>query len=406
MVSHGKSRKKYIFVTEKQTIKTITTMKITLSAVKSLLVVGTAALLCMPSEAVAKKETISDPRLKAVQSMSKSVKETQFVVKGATLATAHRAVQGFDITEDGTPWFSQPGNIGKKQPGLTKVHETYIVKGTGRNKQKMTLRYFGNGTGMAVEHAEDGDYIWIGSNGTKWHDHYMRTRSVSRIPYNAGTELNEGYAGETYFMGGARYCYPAINVADDILAVATSNVGNVTINIYSLKEARELPNTNIKIKTVWKGENIGEEQETVSRTENIKDLESLDPKANFTIYKPEKEKANKAKDVNSYNFRGFDVDKDYVYFLEGEHNKGKAENGPSVAYITVFDHSGKVVLPRRRISVIGDGYILNTLGLTSTGYADVEGVKVHNGKVYIVFSTYGLNSKNKNVHRANVVVYE
>lgn len=377
------------------------------SAAKNLLIVSALALLCVPSEAIAKKkEKITDPRLKAVQAMSKPVKEAQFVVKGATLATAHRALQGFDVTEDGTFWFSQPGNIGKKQPGLTKVHEMYIVKGTGRAKQKMTLRYFGNGTGLAVEHAEDGDYVWVGTNGTKWRDSYLRTRSISRIPYAAGEELNEGYAGETYYMGGALYCYPAVNVADDILGVATSKVGNVTINIYSLKEARELPNTDIKIKTVWKGENVGEEQETVVRKENIKDLESLDPKANFTISKPEKENANKAKDINSHSFRGFDVDKDYVYFVEGNHNKGKLADGPSAAYITVFDHSGNVVLPRRRISVIGDSYIQKTLGLTETGYADIQGVKVHDGKVYIAFSAYGKNSKGKNVHKACVVKYE
>ena len=383
-------------------------MKITLSAAKCLMMLGAAALLCIPAETDAKKkEKITDPRLKAVQSMSKPVKEAQFVVKGASLATAHRAVQGFDVTEDGTFWFSQPGNIGKKQPGITKVHEVYVVKGVGKGKQKMTMRYFGNGTGMAVEHADDGDYVWIGTNGTKWHGHYMRTRTISRIPYEAGAELNDGYAGETYYMGGAIYCYPAVNVADDILGVATSSRGNVTINLYSLREARALPNTDVKIKTVWKGENIGEEQETVVRTENIKDLESLEPKANFTISKPDKENANKAKDINSYSFKGFDVDKDYIYFVEGNHNKGKMEeNGPSAAYVTVFDHSGKVVLPRRRISVVGDSYILKTLGLTSTGYADIQGIKVHDGKVYICFSAYGKNSKGKNVHRACVVKYE
>ncbi len=387
-------------------------MKITLTAAKSLMILGAAALLCLPSAAEAKKkEKISDPRLKAVQSMSKPVKEAQFVVKGASLATAHRAVQGFDLTEDGTFWFSQPGNISKRQQGLTKVHEMYIVKGTGKGKQKMTLRYFGNGTGLAVEHAEDGDYVWVGSNATKRKnkikDDYIRTRSISRIPYKAGEELDGGYAGETYYMGGAYYCYPTVKVAEDIFGVATSSRGNVTINIYSLKEARTLPDTEITVKTNWKGENIGEELETVSRKENIKDLESLEPKANFTIDKPEKEKANMAKDINSYPFRGFDADKDYIYFVEGNSNKGKlTENGPSAAYITVFDHSGKVVLPRRRISVIGDSYILKTLGLTSTGYADIEGIKVRDGKIYIVFSAYGKNAKGKNVHKACVVKYE
>lgn len=110
----------------------------------------------------------------------------------------------------------------------------------------MTLRYFGNANSLAVEHAEDGDYVWIGSCATKWHKNYNRTRAVSRIPFAAKTEINDGYAGETYYMGGDYYCWPAVDAANDILSVVTQKAGAVTFNIYSLSEARALPDTEIR----------------------------------------------------------------------------------------------------------------------------------------------------------------
>lgn len=122
--------------------------------------------------------------------------------------------------------------------------------------------------------------------------------------------------------------------------------------------------------------------------------------------KPKKDEGNPMKDINYFTFRGYDIDKDYIYFVEGNHNSGNYNaNGPSNAFVTVFDHSGNVVLPRRRISVIADKYMLNLLGLTPQGYADISGIKVRDGKVYIAFSTYN-TSGDKKGHRANIVKYE
>lgn len=387
--------------------KTCFKMNVISYTAKGLTALTLAVALCLPAGVAAKpkKEKPTDPRLLAIMSMSKTVKSTQFVVKGVSLATNSRAVQGFDVADDGaTLWYSQPGNIGKNQPGLTKIHENYIIKGKGRSGERMTLRYFGNANSLAVEHAEDGDYVWIGSCATKWHKSYSRTRAISRIPFADKSEFNDGCAGETYYMGGSYYCWPAVDAANDILSVATSKAGAVTFNIYSLSEARALPDTEIRMKTVWKGENIGEEEETVHRTVKGKDLTTLDPVSSFTIAKPKKDEGNPQKDINYYTFRGYDIDKDYVYFVEGNPNKSDAST-PSNAYVTVFDHSGKVVLPRRRISVIGDKYILNQLELSSDGYADISGIKVRDGKVYIAFSTYN-KTGNRKGHRANIVKYE
>lgn len=376
----------------------------------ALVVLATAMCMNAAMAAKAKKEKVTDPRLLAVMKMSKTVKETQFIKKGDAASTNHRAVMGFDVTADeATVYYSQPGTMSNaNKPGVGKPHENYIVRKQEGSKDKQTLRYFGSGQGMCLESTPEGDYIWIGSLGDKWHGHYGRTRAVSRFKYEAGAELNDGFAGETYYMGGGtnRYCLPAVNVQDNILCISTSNAGAITFNIYNLDEARAMGEEEVKVKTHWKGEALGEEEELVTRTVKVRDMRTLDPKASFTVAKPEKENVNEAKDINSLSFRAFDVDKDFVYFVEGKNNKGKyADNGESKAFITVFDHNGNVVLERRRISVIGDKMFLENIGAAVEDYADAYGIKVRDNKVYFMFTGRKL-VKGKNALRANIVKYE
>lgn len=351
----------------------------------------------------AKKEKITDPRLLTVMKMTKMTKESQFLTKGVALKTGHRATQGFSISADeSTMWFSQPGSFGKNQPGLTKVHENYIVRRKDGKRETMTLRYFGNANSLAIEHDADGvDYLWIGSNGTKWNGGYSRTRTVSRFPFEVDKEINEGYAGETYYMGGERYCYPAVNVEANILGIATQRAGVVTVNLYDLAEARAMDDTDIKLKTVYKGEVVGEPEQTVVRTIKGKDMTTAEAISSFTIAKPNKETADPAKETNYYTFRAWDVDKDYVYFVEGQHNKGNLKNGESKAFITVYDHAGRVVLPKRRIQCVFDHYLLESLQITPAGYADIAGIKVIDSKIYVMFSV-----KNSKGFRTVVVKYE
>ncbi len=384
-----------------------------LNGLKSLAVVALTAMLVMGVQSPvyaqkakkenAKKEKITDPRLLTVMKMTKMTKESQFLTKGVALKTAHRATQGFSISADETTmWFSQPGSIGKNQPGLTKVHENYIVRRKDGKRETMTLRYFGNANALAVEHTEDGkDYIWIGSNGTKYKGAYGRTRTVSRFPFEVNGEINEGYAGENFYMGGERYCYPAINTAADILGIVTQKAGAVTVNLYNLSDARAMDDSEIKIKTQYKGEVVGEPEQTVVRTIKAKDMTTMEAISSFTIPKPDKETADPAKEVNYYTFRAWDVDKDYVYIVEGQHNKGSMKNGESKAFITVYDHAGRIVLPKRRIQCIFDQYLLESLQITPAGYADIAGIKVIDSKIYVMFSV-----KNSKGFRTVVVKYE
>ena len=255
---------------------------------RCLTVVTLTAMLCVTADVMAKpkekKEKITDPRLLTIMKMSKTTKETQFIAKGTSLKTGQRAVQGFDVSSDeGTLWFSQPGIFGKSQPGLTKLHENYIIRVKNGKRELMTVNYFGNANNVAIESTPEGDYVWLGSCGTKWKGAYSRTRAVSRFLFEPGTTVTAGHAGETYYMGGERYVWAAVDAENDLLGVTVQKAGVVSIFIYSLSEARSLPDTDIKIKTEWKGENIGEEQETVVLTIKGKDLTTLEPLSSFVV---------------------------------------------------------------------------------------------------------------------------
>ncbi len=380
------------------------TIKTLVKGLLTLALVLTLGVLSADAAKKPKKQKVTDPRLLTVQKMAKPIKPSQIVANSLRLTTDHRAVQSFEVDKNGNFWFMQPGNIAKKQPGLTKIHESYLTKG-GRGGDWMKFLYFNNAQGLSIEHAADGDYAWIGSNGSKTKSGaYGNSRTISRVPIHNKQTLDGGYAGDTFFVGGT-YNIPAVDAENDILAIYTYGKGTITIRTWALSEALALPDAEVKFKVIVKGELVGEEEETQARTIKCKDLRMLDPLSEMTISKPDKENGNPGKDIFYYSFRGFDVDKDYIYFVEGAHNKGNFKgNGPSKAYITVFTHDGSIVLPRRPINIIGDQYLLESLGIVPTGYADVCGVQVKGDKAYVAFSVYNKSGANKGF-RVCVVEY-
>jgi Flp pilus assembly protein TadD len=101
------------------------------AALTAMLVVGVSSPVYAqkPKKEKAKKEKITDPRLLTVMKMTKMTKESQFLTKGVAMMTVHRATQGFAITADEQAmYFSQPGVIANNKPGLTKVHENYVIR--------------------------------------------------------------------------------------------------------------------------------------------------------------------------------------------------------------------------------------------------------------------------------------
>ena len=56
--------------------------------------------------------------------------------------------------------------------------------------------------------------------------------------------------------------------------------------------------------------------------------------------------SDKENDVYSYSHQGHEVAGNYVYFYEGNAVETGADSFESKAYVTVFNYSGKIVVPR------------------------------------------------------------
>lgn len=60
--------------------------------------------------------------------------------------------------------------------------------------------------------------------------------------------------------------------------------------------------------------------------------------------------SDKENDVYSYSHQGHEVAGNYVYFYEGNAVETGADSFASKAYVTVFNYSGKIVVPRTEVA--------------------------------------------------------
>ena len=84
--------------------------------------------------------------------------------------------------------------------------------------------------------------------------------------------------------------------------------------------------------------------------------------------------SDKENDVYSYSHQGHEVAGNYVYFYEGN-----------------------------EVAAVADKAGLAAAGLTTTGYAEGESLKVRNGKLYLGVACRDGSSSNR---RANILVYD
>ena len=328
-------------------------------------------------------------------------------------------IQQFGIDKDGNIYYASVDGlntrIDKVTPSASKVGSTSVTS-------TMDLSYSGHLTGMAVEDAPDGTYLWIPEYSDKTGSYYgMKT--IGRVKYtsNASYAPNALEIEHYYLPTDARSTMNvAIDQEHDRLAVcfweeghngSKANVFGRRVRVYSLSEAKALTPKEC----ILKSNNIAD---GLSTTITARDLESLTPLAEIgTPWSIDKIWPDQ---INYYGWQGFDYHDGKVYFLEGAQNAGK---GRSIAALTTYkcedgyfpsdaslpefgfwpDAGGVLVEPRAFIWVISEKETLDTYGITSTGVAEVEGVKVIDGKLYLGVLSKGF--KGGATPRANVLVY-
>ena len=318
--------------------------------------------------------------------LEQGLSESLLYSNRVSIASTGRIMQGFDIV-GGKIYYSQVSNDGKSVL-------ISCADGPGKNTTAtMTLNYFGHGTQIAVESASDGDFIWAGSNGTELDEEYGDNLSFSRVKFEGG-KTHDSSAGDTYVLTGTGEYDLQVSLDFDNrkLLLGTRKGGQRHFAIYNLDEVLNLPIKDVSIYTQVEGEEKGKQL-------NARDLSDCEPISRFSVSAG----IDKDKDVYSYSHQGHEIAGDYIYFYEGnviDDGKGAYY---SKAYLTTFNYSGDIVVPRTEVKAIADNAKLNTLGLTSVGYAEAESLKIKGNTLYLGIACHdGGNAK----RYANILKYE
>lgn len=346
----------------------------------------------------------------SLDALSTSLSDKITYSKNIQLIAPFRVMQGFDIDSKGNIYYIQIGQLSGGRLDETKAHELYVIKSAPNNSNistYMTFRYFGHGSNFVVEESGNDTYIWLNSNATKTisSSEYENSISFSRIKFEPGKVIDNGYGGETFFLNnGKKNTHPAIDFENRRLCISATESGTRNFYVYDLDQALALPNTSFTFDVTLGGEESGFPEQTVSKTVEGKDLAKLTPIGSFSIPKGK----DKTTDLNSHSLQGFDIVGNYIYFNEGDGNGNDIANGNSNDYVTILDINGNIVHPRTAVAAITNIDNLKNAGITDSGYMEGEGIKVKGNKIYLGFASRRnpAIAGNDDYRRANVFVYE
>lgn len=320
--------------------------------------------------------------------------------RNVLLYANRRIMQGFDIAGDGSIYYSQVGS---------NAYTLNICRAAGPNlpaeSEVMILKHFGHGTQIVAEQASDGKtYIWVNSNASVDDTgEYGNNWSISRVEFVPGTSDADGYAGDTFFLNKeSQYDQQAaIDFEARRLLVGSRKSGVRYFWIFDLDEALALPLKEMTV-TVTVGGGSGDvAKQTVERKIMGRDLNDCRVLGSFSFAAG----TDKEHDVYSYSHQGHEICGDYVYFYEGNavENTDAPDTFQSKAYVTVFNYNGRIVVPRTEVAAVADLAGLAAEGLTTSGYAEAESLKLRNGRLYLGLCCRNGSSSNR---YANILVYD
>ena len=344
--------------------------------------------------------TLQEPPLDPSAALAAPLSDGIIYSKNVLLYAPRRIMQGFDLTESGSIYYSQVGSDGA-------TLNICRAAGPGLNAQTdyMILKYFGHGTQIVAEEASDGKtYIWLNSNASvDKSGEYGDNWSVSRVEFVPGATSDAGYAGETFFLNkdGQYDQQVSIDFGARRLLIGSRRSGVRYFWIFDLDEVLALPLKEMTVSvTVGGGTGDGEKQ-TVERKIMGHDLNDCRVLGNFSFSAG----TDKEHDVYSYSHQGHEINGDYIYFYEGNAVENSDDPGTyqSKAYVTVFNYNGRIVVPRTEVAAIADVNGLASEGFTQTGYAEGECIKVKEGKLYLGMACRDGSSSNR---YANILVYD
>lgn len=150
--------------------------------------------------------TLQEPPLDPSAALAAPLSDGIIYSKNVLLYAPRRIMQGFDLTESGSIYYSQVGSDGA-------TLNICRAAGPGLNAQSdcMILKYFGHGTQIVAEEASDGKtYIWLNSNASvdksgEYGDQLVRVAGRIR----SGRDLRRRLCGRDLLSQQGRTVRPA-----------------------------------------------------------------------------------------------------------------------------------------------------------------------------------------------------
>lgn len=319
------------------------------------------------------------------------------------------ALQSFTIGSDGSIWYLQSDGTDKHMLNLVNAAPNKSTTVMNAKTDYMRLAYFGHGTNADIEEVGSDRYLWLGAYGScNSKGQYWTERMIGRVKYEKGKTVKTNECQEYYFIGDYTDMHPAVDSDNDLLTVNygdASNSGYRCFVVYRLSEAKKAPHTTVQIKCT-DGFQTGNTASTNQISVNVycRDLTKLTPVARVKFLK----QGYGSGSATYYDWQGFDVCKDRLYYFEGQSNynlTGSYYNSPSYAYVTIFGFDSKIIEERTQVAFVSDRDTVKDIGVSVFGTLEAEGIKVHGEKLYLGFTARGLSETNT-AHYQNIFMFD
>lgn len=348
-----------------------------------------------------------------------------------TLYVSTRVSQGFDFyLEDEYMYFTQLKSNVKLTNGTTLDHnDTLVYKTTppNINTKPITFRNAGHGQNLSVERRGNKDYIWVANFGTlidgKFGEGYKQSQALSRVEFEENKTYFPSEIPDLYYYSdksGSSYYYtfePILDQKNNQFGFRTvyNKDGKTYVKIFNLDDLATLtpkPFTLPRAILTYKTDSNGKNTLVTNKTTKVtaKDLAELKPVINFG--------------VSSLLVQGLELENGLIYVIGGcpEYVVNSQYLYKARITLRVYTTDGKQVGSYYlRTSSENDGYIvhkdldgalaetINGVNYYNVGYYEPEGIRAHDGKVYISMSVhqgYKKNGEVKQTRRQMVFVYD
>lgn len=345
---------------------------------------GAAAALmtcCMGGKPAAKTPPAPQPAAAMLRTILDTLQEDMIYSVG-TLKTTSSVMQSFDFDPAcDLIYYTQLNN-------QYRIYVSWGRPDSSYTEGFMELHYFGHGSNFSIEAEGDKRYIWITNYASKGADDaYWQSQIVSRVPIEAGAVVKPWDTEENYYFGEKNIAVAA-DFANGLLS--TLNISSGRMTTYRLDQMRALPVEEITLEPlIYGGAKSPDPLTNATLTVKARDCRRLTPVGEFTITR-----------TKGISWQGFDICGDLIYQAQGNGN-GTNYGTPSNGYVLIFKVDGTVVQPRTRVVALDNLRLLDSLGITDTGYMEPEGVKVRNGVMYCGYA----NKNSQNVRRATILKF-